>query len=329
MKIKIISTITILAIAITATVFAVAATAKNENIPESVSNSVYNTSEFSTIDEMDEEELKMIMEKAEELNRDITVKSLADAYGKTEEEILKLKAELKTWEAVSQKLLSGIEEAKRLPKEKVLELYNEGYGVRDIEKAEEIAIKSDKAPEEILELKGKTTDFNERMADEEDAKKKGNLYRGSKKNYKARTWKEVTDVMGIDDADADEASIEEEADMSRKGTEQMKKGKIEKSENTEKLEKTKESEKEEKTSKTVKASKKETLEEREQHYINQLDISNDTVNKCRKNGLRDFDMVRVDALSKQYNVSPDKIIELKKTKKNWSEVDRELGGAGH
>ena len=47
------------------------------------------------------------------------------------------------------------EPGKELPKEKIIELYDKGYGLDDIEKGAEIAAVTGGAIDEILELKGK------------------------------------------------------------------------------------------------------------------------------------------------------------------------------
>lgn len=46
-------------------------------------------------------------------------------------------------------------EKKALTKEEILKLYNQGYGLTDIEKAEKLSIYCGKTPDEVLKLKGK------------------------------------------------------------------------------------------------------------------------------------------------------------------------------
>lgn len=102
------------------------------------------------------------------------VKDLAKRYGKSEEEIRKLKDKLGNWRDVSIKLL---QDSKSLTEEKVLELRDKGYSLSDIDKAEYLTLMCDKTPEEILAIKGKAND---------EAENKG------------KSWLEVCQILKID-----------------------------------------------------------------------------------------------------------------------------------
>lgn len=258
----------------------------------------------------------------------VTIESYAKTYGKSKEEIKKLKDQLKNWTDVAARLIEERNRSKQLPKDKVLELYEQGYSVEDIEKAELFAAQCDKSPEEVLKIKGRTLDFVMRDVDE-----------NAKKNTK--TWDEVAAVLGIDNRE-----WYEKLGISKNDVERMKKkGYSEKQiadivalaskynknykETFEQVEKGKSIEKLEEVYKKERENNKNIVEgpdseEREAGYIKQLGITQEVVDKCKKNGLRDLDMAEVSYLSNQYKVSADLIIEKYKKTGNWQAVIDEL-----
>ena len=115
--------------------------------------------------------IQAIENKLKALEDDRTAVELAETYKKSKDEILKLKEKLGSWNEVTKALFQEKLD-NNLPKDKVLELYKQGYGIQDIEKAEELARLCEKSPEELLKKKGKTLDFQTKTIDGKESKKK-------------------------------------------------------------------------------------------------------------------------------------------------------------
>lgn len=89
---------------------------------------------------------------ADKLATQQTIDSLMNKYVVTEPELLNMKKDLGSWDKVSSKLYSS---KNTLTKHQIETLYDEGYGLRDIEKAMSYAALCDKTSKEVLVLKGK------------------------------------------------------------------------------------------------------------------------------------------------------------------------------
>lgn len=77
-------------------------------------------------------------------------------YKTIREDLLKLKAELGDWNEVSKKLYL---DSKKLTDEEKKDLYNQVFGLQDIDKAEILSLLCDKLHKKFLSLKEKPLEY--------------------------------------------------------------------------------------------------------------------------------------------------------------------------
>lgn len=76
---------------------------------------------------------------------------MAKTYSMSEKDVLSLKKDIGNWEKTGKKI---IENKYTLSTDKKNELYNMGYSINDMEKAQELALRNAKDPMQILQVKG-------------------------------------------------------------------------------------------------------------------------------------------------------------------------------
>jgi len=101
------------------------------------------------------------------------VDKISQTYGEEKDKIISLKSELGDWDKVNLRVARD-KNIKRLSEEEVVGLYDKGYGIFDIKKAEDVASLCGKTPEEILQYKGKTAEFIVLKGNEENGTSQDN-----------------------------------------------------------------------------------------------------------------------------------------------------------
>lgn len=156
-------------------------------------NKVKETSDISTEKKAQQE--KLFKHVQEQKLDNFEKQFLSKEYGKTEDELMELKEELGSWPAVSKKLRENKIESKKLTVEELEDLVSKGYGLNDIEKAEELSSKCNKTVQEILDIKTGKLEMNKRNDQIPGASE--------------LTWEAVTDILGIK-SDAENFGIPKE-----------------------------------------------------------------------------------------------------------------------
>lgn len=245
---------------------------------------------------------------------------LLSQFGVSREEILKLKSELGTWEEVSLKL---IEQTKKFSKEQVTELYKQGYGLQDINEAQNLAFMSDASAKELLQEKGKT---NEKKSWDNIIKKHKIDTRmlAEKLGMSAEKIKELKS-KGFKDNDIN--NIASLADSFGKDYEVISLD-IAKGKTLEELNKTY-SEEYEKSEQCKKA--EEQIRTKQQNTMkialkNKYGFTDKEMNEFSQSGMEAKDITIAKLLADKYNSSLSNVINEKKNSKDWSKVISKLGG---
>ena len=219
----------------------------------------------------------------------------------------------------------------RLPREKELELYDQGYDFYDIQVAKELAGLCGKRPEDLLTLKGKTIFEVEN----------GNIV------DKSKPWDDVikgldikfikpTDAFGITHSQINEMkqqglsdrNIQEAAILSfnykkeyKSILKEIKKGKTVKGLKKEYWEEKNNSLKEQKVSK-VKAE-----ENTEKILKRQYNITNDDIKKAKEYGIEKIvDIAMAKGISGDDKVKFEDVLKAKRDKGSWKDVNAQMGG---
>lgn len=334
-KVKLITILVIASISVATGVYAV------ENlVSDNRSNSkdIQNAVEVNQLKNKDDDQF--VKEKIDSIKTAKTSKF----YNKDEKEIEKLKSNLGNWEDVVNVLEKEKAESKKLSKDKVIELYDQGYGLQDIEQAEYLATLCDKPVEEILSIKGKTSDHTKSTFSKEQIQ---NQQGAEEKD--PRSWDDVSKILNLDTrkvTDQSEMPDDVIKDLQNDGAtdeeinqiallsknfgkdyeeirEQFKKGK--------KYRELNEQYKNEQIRKNLKKDLSIDCEQSIDNVIeevakNELKMTSDEIEKCKKNGLRGRELLSAKTLSKKYKISIDLVLELKKSKGDWKRIENELGG---
>lgn len=290
----------------------------------------------------DDEKLNEFIKKSQEYlesKKDERMKKdLAESYGKSEMEIQKMKDESGNWKNVSAKLFEQKND-KSLTEEKVLELRDKGYSTSDIDMAEQLASKCDKTTEEILSIKGKTSDYNQKLVN------KGKVTNDTDIDN-SKSWDEVCQILNIDTR-----TPAERVGVSKEQVEQLKKdGLREESINnaallTEKYDKSFENIiSEMKNGKKIdelenqyikeqmnKPENKELNEKRqkaaeENALKRQFGVTEDMISECHKHGIEGINIIVIKNLVDKYNVTVEKVLSIYDEKKDLELLIQEMGG---
>ncbi|MCX8132307.1 MAG: hypothetical protein N3I35_19710 [Clostridia bacterium] len=224
---------------------------------------------------------------------------------------------------------------KKLPREKELELYNQGYDFYDIDRAEQLSLFCDKTPEEILKMKGKTTFIDKINGDKRAVEEV------------SRPWNDVIKELDIKaKTPVEELKIpsEQVKEMKNQGLSEQEINEVAIMSFNYKKE-YKEIFKNLKKGKTIKELKKmyweENINASKRKFIPYAQIESDTerilkkqygitdqeIEKCRQYGIDNIvDIAFAKDLANKNKVKLDKVLNLKKDKKEWKAVKDVLGG---
>lgn len=267
-------------------------------------------------DEFDQAVAKMQQKKEE-----VTINSFIEAYGISKEDLLKIKTELKSWEEVS-KYLYNNKINDKLSKEQIVELYNNGYDLQDINRAEQIARSSNKNVKEILTVRGIKDDT---------------------KNTNVKSWDEVANILNVDTS-----SHEEKIGLTDEKIEKLTKEGFTKKQIIDSIVLSKKYEKEDdEILKKVKEGK--GIEDIEKEYEDSNNTSqknedkqllikfsgkpedkeqviDENTTKYIENGFSLQDVELAKSLGKKYNKNLEDILTVKKAKNGWNNVISILEG---
>jgi hypothetical protein len=329
-KLKYISILTGLLIVIGTSAYAIQNNIISDN---SVSTDKVNEkSQLSTSSAKLEEFRKKVAERENET----LAKELGKQYSKSEEEIRKMKSELGNWKDVSVKLM---QDKKSLTKEKILELRDEGYSLSDIDEAERLALMCDKTPEEILAVKGKTSDYDQKV--DNDGKGTNNAAVDNSKS-----WDEVIQILKIETR-----TPAEKAGVSKARVEELKKNGVSEDEinkaavlvqNYKKdfdevlneIKKGKKFEelddqynKEKMDTPQYKALHEKKLLEAEENLLKKnYKVTDDMINKCHNYGIKGIDIIVIKKLIDKHNLPVEQVLKLYSQKKDLKLLVQEMGG---
>lgn len=183
-----------------------------------------------------------------------------------------------------------------LTNDKLEELYNKGYGVRDIEKAAELASQYGISIDEILEMKGPVDyKYKSRTTNNQSSPKESPVIEDT-----SRDWNEVIADLCIL-KNAPESRVKEfkiQLNDLRKNGRKLEGEELKESRNS-----------------------------LTKDLIKRYDINNSDVEKCKKQGITEIEEVAyVKKLVLDYNSTIGKVLAFKKEKLYWSEVEKSLGG---
>lgn len=219
--------------------------------------------------------------------------------------------------------------SKKLPREKVLELYNEGYDFYDIATAENLAGLCGKTPQELLELKGKNTyttvngNLIENSNPWENIITQLNIKMQKPTEALGFTKKQIDEMkaQGLNDND-----IEQVAVLSFNYKKEYKSilNDLKKGKNIEELKK-QYWENNREDSKKQDADPEVAKKNTEKVLRKKYNITDEDINKCRSYGINEIVEIAIAKyVSQENNVGIDKVLELKKSKMNWKTVKEEL-----
>jgi hypothetical protein len=211
----------------------------------------------------------------------------------------------------------------KISNEKIIELYNKGYLIKDIEEANELANIFGKPIEEILEMKGKATQDNKNSWDKISDKlmkdtKTNKIPDDIIKQYKNKdfTSEQVANAYCI---------AQNHSEDIEKILEQMKQGKTNDDINSEYLKKSIKKTHDEKNykEKITDLNKKASLTEDLQKALN---LTDDEISKYVKEGLTPAQIGYAKKLAQKYGKSLDQVMKIKNNRKDWPYVIEELRG---
>lgn len=314
---------------------------------QNINSSESNTNETSVIQQTqskqtNDDKINEFMKKSQEYfaaKKDERMKKdLAESYGKSEKEIQKMKDEAGNWKDVSAKLLEQKND-KSLTEEKVLELRDKGYSTSDIDMAEQLASKCNKTPEEILSIKGKTSDYNQKLVNKGKANNNAAV-------DNSKSWDEVCQILNIETRTPAErvgASKEQVEQLKKDGLSQesinnaallaekygksfnniiseMKNGKkIDELDNQYIKEQMNKPENKGLNEKRQKAAEENALKK-------QFGVTEDMINKCHKHGIEGINIIVIKNLVDKYNITVDKVLSRYDEKKDLELLIQEMGG---
>lgn len=219
-----------------------------------------------------------------------TIFNTSDDTGKTG--ITEKKGELTTSEA-KETTTETTGKNSRLTIERLKGLYDKGYGVIDIETANELSILYDMDIEKVLEIKG-IPNYKQKNGDA-----------GLIIDEGGRTWNDIRGELSIKKAIKENGASEEEIN---EAVSSFRKQVVEKSNsNTE-------------------SSKTEAINS-EEFKKNAVTITKEDIEKCRQyNVLKINEIVKAKKYALKYNVTLDNILKTKKEQVEWVKVNEVLGG---
>jgi hypothetical protein len=185
-----------------------------------------------------------------------------------------------------------------LSQEKMIELYNKGYGVRDIEKAAELSPVYGISIDEILEMKGpinykyntNSTNTPENSAIEDTSKNWDDVVVDLEINKAAKEGKINSDYKVSD--------IKKQLEDLRKNPRKPKVKELEESQN-----------------------------QLKKSLVKKYDILDSEINMCKEAGLTEIvEISYAKKVALENNVELEKVLELKKEKSSWIDVVKSLGG---
>lgn len=267
------------------------------------------------------DEFDKAVAKMQEKKDEVTINSFIETYGISKEDLLKIKTELKSWEEVS-KYLYNNKINDKLSKEQIVELYNNGYDLQDINRAEQIARSSNKNVKEILTVRGIKDDT---------------------KNTNVKSWDEVANILNVDTS-----SHEEKIGLTDEKIEKLTKEGFTKKQIIDSIVLSKKYEKEDdEILKKVKEGK--GIEDIEKEYEDSNNTSqknedkqllikfsgkpedkeqviDENTTKYIENGFSLQDVELAKSLGKKYNKNLEDILTVKKAKNGWNNVISILEG---
>lgn len=190
------------------------------------------------------------------------------------------------------------EPGKELPKERIIELYDKGYGLDDIEKGAEIAAVTGDAIDEILELKGRTAYRVEKTYD-------GYGNEIDVVLEELVSWKEAGEKSGMEIP-----VIIDKTKLTSQEFENAKREYFHEISNRKDHEITR---------------SPEIKSDIENELVKWLKITDEELEKCRKYGVdTPLDAAFAKGLAVKYNIPLDEVLEIKSEKAQWKEVDMKL-----
>jgi fructose-specific phosphotransferase system component IIB len=130
----------------------------------------------------------LTMQQSEELTVEF-----AKQFDKKPDDIKKLKTEVKEWKKVYMELVKEKRQHKKLSKSDKENLMIDGYQAMDMEKAEQLAVFSNKSAKEILQLRGKKPGHTIKIETNKDGVQKSIVT-----DHTADLWDPVITKLGID-----------------------------------------------------------------------------------------------------------------------------------
>jgi len=219
-------------------------------------------------------------------------KLLASKYIKSQEEILKMKESLGSWQKVQSELEKFLGTLK-LSQQQKIDLFNQGYKIQDIDQAEGLALTYGITPGEILKMKNNSVTKENKALDKATDNKTLTSKDASK--TEENSWEDVRLLLDVKKSvQMSDLSLEEakqiEADIHNK-----------------------------------KGMGGETTKDIEKKMLKANDVTEEEIALCKKNGIiNNFDIAFAKSFSKKYNTSLQKVLDLKKEKGNWNDVKNEL-----
>ena len=292
-----------------------------------------------------------IMLPEQSLNTEDTyIRDLISETKKSKTELEQLKAKLGSWEDVKIKLAADIYlnevEKNRLSENKISELHQKGYIVRDILIAQSLAPLCERPVEELLAAKGRSDRYGYKNIKDNDGNEKKAIVR-----IEGKTWdmvlaefgvnpERLEKTLGISAASLDnikqDMNITDVIDIALQSA-YMDKGfstfittEVEQKEKNGLLQRTNQDKQvnAEDNKLIIKAKPEPDPEvELEEHLIRTYRITEAEIALCKQNNINDIrDIAYSKSLIVKYNVTFEQIFKLKNDKGSWEEVVEELGG---
>ncbi|MDQ2085832.1 hypothetical protein RBH29_05200 [Herbivorax sp. ANBcel31] len=266
------------------------------------------------------------------------IETLAEEYGKSINQIEDLYSEIGDLNDVKRELEKLKLQDKMLSDDRVIELVKKGIGVLQVEKAEEIAAKTDMDTEEILEMR-----YGDLVKPEEE-KLFSALSVEEPKKRETKEWEDIEKELGIEEKtpleqlEVPESIVKEMEEMGLSSQEMVDIALLSTNNNVPHEEvwdkiksgKTHDELYQQYLEEGRRASSGDiTMEERiqqlERDVVDVLGATEEEVALCRENGIEGFSMYTAKTLSIDYNVSLEILVEKFNRLGDWDKVIDEMG----
>ena len=259
----------------------------------------------------------------QEKNEENYIAHLMKTYGKSKDELLKLKSQLGSWDKVANKLMNDSFKSRQLTKERVEKLIRQGYRLSDIGMADHLSVYCEKTAEEILAYKTKTG------------------------TNKSKTWDDVIKELKIDTRSIAEKKgmpVELINKLKNQGLSQIEidniallaknfgktydevLDEVKKGKKAEQIEEQYRKERFEKSS-VKNRPLSQAQAELEKRMIVKYNITDEDIKKCNQLGIKSVIIVgHAKFIARSHNTTLDQVLELKKKHANWNDVVEELEG---